>query len=83
MKTKNETSETLQALRLSNNITLSAVLKAIDDEPEYPGKMPDEMYEAIKNSETPRETMEAAMRITVRLTKIGIKNRVIELDNPN
>lgn len=80
MKTKNETSETLQALRLSNNITLSAVLKAIDDEPEYPGKMPDVMFEMVKND---KSAMEEAMRITVRLTKLGIKNRVMELDNPN
>jgi len=80
MKNKNETSETLQALRLSKNITLSAVLKAIDDEPEYPGKMPDEMFEAIKND---RDAMEEGMRITVRLTKLGIKNRVMELDKEN
>jgi hypothetical protein len=75
MKTKNET---LEALRLSKNIPLSAVLKAIDDEPEYPGKMPDVMFEMIKND---KSAMEEAMRITVRLTKIGIKNRVMELDN--
>ena len=78
MKTKNETSETLQALRLSKNITLSAVLKAIDDEPEYPGKMPDVMFEMVKNN---KSAMEELMRITVRLTKVGIKNRVIELED--
>ena len=77
MKTKNETSETLQALRLSKNITISAVLKTIDDEPEYPGKMPDVMFEMVKND---KSAMEELMRITVRLTKLGIKNRVIELD---
>jgi hypothetical protein len=77
MKNKNETPE---ALRLSKNIPLSAVLKAIEDEPEYPGKMPDEMFEALRND---RDAMEEAMRITVRLTKIGIKNRVMGLDKSN
>jgi hypothetical protein len=57
-------------------IQLSAVLKAIEDEPEYPGNMPDEIYEAIKND---RGAMGEAMRITVRLTKLGIKNRVMGL----
>jgi len=76
MKNKNETSETLQALRLSKNITLSAVLKAIDDEPEYPDSMHIIMFEAIKNN---KDALEEAMRITVRLTKLGIKNRIMQL----
>jgi len=64
-------------MKTNPTIQLSAVLKAIDDEPEYPGKMPDVMFEMVKND---KSAMEELMRITVRLTKLGIKNRVIELD---
>jgi len=46
---------------------------AIDGEPEYPGKMPDEMWKAIQGN---RDKMEEALRITVRLTKEGIRSRL-------
>ncbi len=48
-------------------------MKAIDDEPEYPDAMPDEMWEEIKND---RDAMTEALRLTVRLTKQGIKDRL-------
>ncbi len=51
------------------------VMKAIDDEPEYPGEMPDEMWEAIKND---KDAVTMALRLTVRLTKCGIKVRLGE-----
>ena len=43
--------------------------KAINDEPELPDDMPDEMWEAIRND---RDAMAEALRIVVRLTKSGI-----------
>ena len=47
--------------------------QAVDDEPEYPGEMPDEMYQAICSR---KDVATEAMRITVRLTKQGIKRRM-------
>ena len=49
------------------------VIKAIDDEPELPGPMPDEMWDAINGD---RDAVEEAMRIAVRQTKEGIKKRL-------
>ena len=57
-------------------ITIENALRAVDDEPEYTDKMPDEMWEAIKGD---REAMTEALRITVRLTKKGIKDRIMLL----
>lgn len=56
-----------------NSVLLEDVLKVIDDEPEYPGTMPDEVWETIKNN---KEMMSEALKITVRLTKKGIKERI-------
>lgn len=53
-----------------------AIRKAIDDEPEYPGDMPDEMFNAIKND---RDAITEAMRLTTRLVKDGIRIRVREV----
>lgn len=50
------------------------VMDAIDAEPELPGEMPDEMWEAIKND---KDAMTELLRITVRATKSGIKNRIL------
>lgn len=54
-------------------IPLSEVEKAIDDEPEYPDEMPDEMWEKIKYD---RDAVTEALRLTVQLTKEGIKERL-------
>lgn len=50
-------------------------LYAIDQEPEVPGEMPDEMWEAIKGD---RDAMTNAIRIAVRQTKEGIRNRLLD-----
>lgn len=55
-------------------ISLKVVLKAIDDEPEYPGEMYSDVWESIKNN---KKAMQEALRLTVRLTKEGIKNRLL------
>lgn len=52
--------------------------KAINDEPEYPGKMPDEMWEAMKGD---RDAVTEALRLTVKLTKKGIRNRFMGIDS--
>lgn len=50
-------------------------IAAVDAEPELPGDMPDEMWEAARND---RDAMAEAMRIAVRQTKAGIKERINE-----
>lgn len=49
-------------------------LKAVEDEPELPGDMPDEMWVAIAGD---RDAMAEAMRIVARQTKAGILDRII------
>lgn len=47
--------------------------EAVREEPELPGDMPDEMWDAIRND---RDAMAAALRITVQQTKQGILSRI-------
>ena len=54
-------------------ITLSAALKAVDDEPELPGEMPDEVWEALRSD---RATMETVLRGIVQTTKQNIRDRI-------
>ena len=49
-------------------------LKAVDDEPELPDEMPDEMWATIAGD---RNAMEEALRIVVRQTKAGIRERIL------
>lgn len=53
-------------------ILKQALEKAIDDEPELPGQMPDHIFQAVKND---KDAIAEMNRITVRLTKKGIKER--------
>lgn len=59
----------------------SLVLKAVDDEPEYLGRMPDELRtilsEALKKQDV--GALAEALRIIVRLTKDGIYDRIYKL----
>ena len=59
-------------------IRLSTVRAAIDQEPELPDGMPDEMWEAIRNN---RDACEIAFKIAVIETKAGIKSRLAEMLN--
>jgi hypothetical protein len=43
------------------------VIEAISNEPELPGPIPEEMYQAIMHGD--RDTVAEAMRIVVRVTK--------------
>lgn len=51
----------------------SEVRAAAMAEPELPGNMPDEMWEACRSD---RATMQEAMRVVVRLTRDGILERI-------
>lgn len=53
--------------------TESEVRAAAMAEPELPGDMPDEMWEACRSD---RATMQDAMRVVVRLTRDGILERI-------
>ena len=48
-------------------VKLATVRAAIDLEPEVPGDMPDEMWEALRND---RDAMRQAFVITVKETKV-------------
>ena len=53
------------------------ILKAIDNEPEYPGEMPEDMKAVFSKADI--KTISEALRITVRLTKQGIRDRIVNL----
>lgn len=57
---------------------IEAALQAIEDEPELPGSMPDAMWDAMKGD---RDATEEAMRIAVRQTKSGIRERLLSSCN--
>jgi len=54
-------------------------LAAVDDEPELPGDMPTEMAEAIAEAIKTADVdfFVDAMRLAVRMTKAGIRERII------
>lgn len=54
-------------------ILLEDAIKAVEDEPELPGQMPDEMWAMINGD---RDAIEELLRITVRQTKSGIIERL-------
>jgi len=57
-------------------VLLSEVLDCIDAEEEFSEPMPDDMWETIKKD---KDAAERAFRISIRLTKDSIRNRVMEL----
>ena len=54
-----------------------AVLKAVDDEEELNDGMPDAMWEAIRND---RDAMAECLRLSVRMTKDNIKERLKKME---
>ena len=54
-------------------ITLSAALKAVADEPELPGEMPDEVWEALRSD---RAMMETVLRGVAQTAKQNIRDRI-------
>ena len=61
-------------------ITLSTVYKAVADEPELPGEMPDEVWEALRSD---RAMMETVLRGVVQTAKQGIRNRIERVAHAN
>ena len=59
-------------------IKKDAAIRAVNDEPELPGEMPDEMWNAIRND---RDAVAEALRIAVRQTKSGIIKRMAAMPN--
>lgn len=53
---------------------LDTAIKAVKAEPELPDRMPDVMWDAIRND---RDVATEAMRIIVQQTKAGIIDRLI------
>ena len=66
----NEAQDKSEDMTVLDTIT---VLKAIDDEPELPGFMPNEIWDSIKDD---RNAAEQVMRIIIQETKKGIKKRL-------
>ena len=58
-----------------------AIIKAVNDEEEFPGDMPDDMFDAL-TAMNPEQLAEA-MRISTRLTKSNIIERISEVFNSN
>jgi hypothetical protein len=56
-------------------ISLEAAIDAVDAEPELPGPIPDDIFYALKEGD--RETVAEFCRIVTRLTKRGIRERLI------
>jgi hypothetical protein len=65
---RDEGADELQRLRERVRTLEAAIL----DEPEFPGPMPDEMWERVHND---RDACQEALRLAVRLTKQGILAR--------
>lgn len=63
-----------------NGLYIDEILSIIDEEPEYPGELPDDLYarisDAVKSSDI--ELIIAALRATVHITKKNIINRICE-----
>lgn len=64
----------LSATAEATKIERERCLQAVDDEPELPGDMPDDMWETIVGD---RDATAEAMRVVVRQTKAGIRERII------
>lgn len=68
---------------MTNEEFLELVQSAIAEEPEFPGEMPDDMYQAIVTGD--KHVVAESLRIAARLTKTGIleriKNRLNNINN--
>jgi hypothetical protein len=60
------------------NYLQEAILKCVDDEPECPDEPPEEMIEALQTAimNNDIDLLIECLRITVRLTKEGIAERI-------
>lgn len=53
--------------------------KAVEEEPELPGEMPDELWQAFQAVRDDRQKLGEYLRVLVRGTKRGIAERIMEL----
>jgi hypothetical protein len=62
-------------------LTLDKVFAAIDSEPEYPGEMPEDLKVLLENAlkNLDLNLLTQALRISVKSTKEGIKQRILEI----
>ena len=67
---------TKEAVQYAKSYVLQVVREAVEQEPELPGSMPDEMWEIIKND---RHDCEESHRMAVRETKQNILTRIEKL----
>lgn len=73
MRKKNIKQTGAPAVAVQRMVSCEQARAAIIAEPELPGDMPDEMWEAVRND---RQAAVECMRIVVRQTKIGIIRRL-------
>jgi hypothetical protein len=59
----------------THNLPIDSILKAIDDEPEYPGDMPDYIWNVLNGD---KDATLKTLRLTVSLTKKAIRNRILK-----
>lgn len=74
------TARIFAAMRAAMLAERKAWMVAITDEPELPGEMPDEMWEAIRSD---RDAATETLRIVVRQTKGGILKRGVRSNAGN
>jgi len=55
---------------------IQLIIEAVSDEPEFPGEPPEDLMQAILTGD--RELVVMALRTTVKLTKLGILDRIKE-----
>ncbi len=65
------------AYRLGKLHGIEKGVKAIKQEPEFPGEMPDYLYKDMQRLCQNKDRVEKYLRYVVRLTKDGIYNRLI------
>lgn len=59
-------------------MNITEVLEIIDSEEEFPGDMPDEMWNSINGD---RQAVTATIRMAAHMTKVGIRNRLLEANS--
>lgn len=64
---------------MSNPFDLDMVLSAVDNEPELPGPMPDDVWVRMRTKEEAAEILRSA----IRTTKQNIRERIIVLSTPS
>ena len=59
-----------------SRVKLADILAAVEAEPEFPGEMDDRLFEVTARD---KETALLSLRVAVRETKAGIRDRIVAL----